>query len=62
MSLALLFTDELKGYYKSKVMIILWIGMPALTLLIRLLFSLDPETENLEIPPNVRCHYSSGLR
>ncbi|MFX1239246.1 MAG: ABC transporter permease subunit [Promethearchaeota archaeon] len=44
MSLCLLFKDELRGFFKSKVMIILWIGLPLLTLLIRLLFSFDPES------------------
>jgi ABC-2 type transport system permease protein len=34
MSLALLFRDELKGFYKSKVMVTLWVGLPLLTLII----------------------------
>jgi ABC-2 type transport system permease protein len=29
-SLMLLYTDELKGFYKSKVMLALWFGLPAL--------------------------------
>ncbi|MFX1497199.1 MAG: ABC transporter permease [Promethearchaeota archaeon] len=33
MSLKILFFDELKGFYKSKVMIILWIGMPLVTII-----------------------------
>ncbi len=33
MSLKILFIDELKGFYKSKVMIVLWIGMPLIALL-----------------------------
>ena len=35
MSLRLLFFDELRGYVKSKVMIVLWIGLPLLALLIQ---------------------------
>jgi ABC-2 type transport system permease protein len=34
MSLGLLFRDELKGFYKSKVMLTLWVGLPLLTLVI----------------------------
>jgi len=37
-SFLLLFFDELRGYVKSKVMIILWIGMPSLAILIRFLY------------------------
>ena len=37
MSLRLLFLDEMKGFYKSKVMLILWIGMPMLSLLMHFL-------------------------
>ncbi|MFX1390318.1 MAG: ABC transporter permease [Promethearchaeota archaeon] len=35
MSLLLLFFDELKGYAKSKVMIVLWFGLPLLSFLIQ---------------------------
>jgi len=42
MSLLLLYLDELKGYYKSKVMIILWIGLPLLSILFNYL-NLDTE-------------------
>jgi ABC-2 type transport system permease protein len=35
MGLGLLFTDELRGFYKSKVMIFLWVGLPAIALLFR---------------------------
>ncbi|MFX0043045.1 MAG: ABC transporter permease [Candidatus Hodarchaeota archaeon] len=38
MTFLLLFFDELRGYIKSKVMIILWFGMPALAVLIRFLY------------------------
>ncbi|HEY3421337.1 MAG TPA: ABC transporter permease [Methanomassiliicoccales archaeon] len=34
MSLGLLFRDELRGFYKSKVMLTLWVGLPVLTLII----------------------------
>jgi ABC-2 type transport system permease protein len=33
MQLGLLFFDELRGFYKSKVMIFLWIGLPVIALL-----------------------------
>lgn len=46
MSLTLLFLDELRGYAKSKVMIVLWLGLPFLSLLIHFL---QPETEGLPI-------------
>lgn len=36
MSFFLLFKDELLGFYKSKVMIFLWIGLPALAILFHL--------------------------
>jgi len=46
LSLRLLFLDELKGYAKSKVMIVLWFGLPLLSLLI---YFLQPNTEGLPI-------------
>ncbi|MFX1356873.1 MAG: ABC transporter permease [Promethearchaeota archaeon] len=45
MSLRILFLDELKGFYKSKVMIILWIGIPLLSLLLHFI----PNTEDFPI-------------
>ena len=36
MQLSLLFVDELRGFYKSKVMIFLWIGLPVLAVLFHL--------------------------
>jgi ABC-2 type transport system permease protein len=33
MQLGLLFADELRGFYKSKVMIFLWVGLPLIALL-----------------------------
>jgi ABC-2 type transport system permease protein len=35
MKMGLLFVDELRGFYKSKVMVFLWIGLPILALLFR---------------------------
>ena len=46
MSLSLLIKDEFKGYYKSKVMLVLWIGMPLISLLIHYL---QPDTEGIPI-------------
>lgn len=46
MSLSILFQDEFKGFYKSNVMIILWIGLPIVSLLTHLFL---PETGG-EIP------------
>jgi ABC-2 type transport system permease protein len=37
MPLGLLFKDELQGFYKSKVMIFLWVGLPVIALLFRFL-------------------------
>jgi len=50
MSLLLLYKDELQGYYKSKIMIILWIGMPLITILMRLLQFLDTSPGTAELP------------
>ena len=46
MNLRILFVDELKGFYKSKVMLILWFGMPFLTLLLHFL---NPDLEELPV-------------
>ena len=46
MSLILLTKDEFKGYYKSKVMLTLWIGMPLISLL---LHYFSPDTEGIPI-------------
>lgn len=46
MSLILLFFDEIKGYAKSKVMVVLWFGLPLLSFLIHFL---QPEAEGLPI-------------
>jgi ABC-2 type transport system permease protein len=35
MSLPLLFVDELRGFYKSKVMLFLWAGLPVIAILFR---------------------------
>lgn len=41
MSLQILFKDELTGFYRSNVMLFLWIGLPMLSLV---LYALSPET------------------
>ena len=46
MSVALMYKDELKGFYKSKVMLFLWTGLPFLALLIHIW---NPKTEK-EMP------------
>ncbi len=43
MSLLLIFLDELKGYAKSKVMIVLWFGLPLLSFLIQFISPNDLE-------------------
>lgn len=43
MSLYLLFKDEIIGFFKSKVMVLLWIGMPLLMLLMRFLIPSNEE-------------------
>jgi ABC-2 type transport system permease protein len=40
-SLALLFRDELNGFYRSNVMLALWVGMPALSVI---LYAANPQT------------------
>ena len=35
MKLSLLYFDELKGFYKSKVMLFLWVGLPLVAVLFR---------------------------
>jgi ABC-2 type transport system permease protein len=35
MNLALLYTDELRGFYRSKVMLFLWVGLPLVAILFR---------------------------
>lgn len=41
MTFALLVKDELRGFYKSKVMIFLWIGLPLMTMLLHFWSSLQ---------------------
>jgi ABC-2 type transport system permease protein len=36
MSLAILFKDELNGFYRSKVMLFLWVGLPLMAILLKL--------------------------
>jgi ABC-2 type transport system permease protein len=47
MTLGLLFTDELRGFYKSKVMIFLWVGLPVIAMLFRFI---QVGTSGQEIP------------
>lgn len=47
MQLGILFADELRGFYKSKVMIFLWIGMPLIAVLFRFI---SVETSGQDIP------------
>ena len=56
MSLKILFLDELKGFYKSKVMIILWVGMPLLSLIFNFLV---PDVEDFPISSIVAIIFSS---
>jgi ABC-2 type transport system permease protein len=43
MSLSILFRDELNGFYRSKVMLILWVGLPLLSIIIYLAGSNNQE-------------------
>lgn len=56
MSLKILFVDELKGFYKSKVMIVLWVGLPLLSLLYHYIV---PDTEGIPISSIVAIILSS---
>jgi ABC-2 type transport system permease protein len=44
--LGLLYLDELKGYYTSKLMLVLWIGLPLLSFLIQFF---NPDLEGLPV-------------
>ena len=44
MSLRVLFVDELRGFYRSKVMLFLWVGMPVLAVVL-FLWSPDPGSD-----------------
>jgi len=46
MSLSLLFRDELNGFYRSKVMLVLWAGMPVLSVI---LYLISPDTGDISI-------------
>ncbi|NVM16512.1 MAG: ABC transporter permease [Candidatus Lokiarchaeota archaeon] len=56
MSFTILFADELKGFYKSKVMIVLWVGLPLLSLLFHYI---TPNTEGLPFSSIVAIILSS---
>ncbi len=44
--LGLLYLDELKGYYKSKLMVVLWIGLPLISFLVQFL---NPDLEGIPL-------------
>ena len=44
MNLSLLFVDELRGFYKSKVMVFLWVGLPVIALLFHFISSATTST------------------
>lgn len=44
MSLSLLFIDEIRGFYKSKVMAVLWVGLPVITVIMH---SIQPSAEGI---------------
>jgi len=44
----LLFTDEFRGFYKSKIMMILWIGLPLISFLLQYL---NPDSDDLDGMP-----------
>ncbi len=46
MSLSLLFRDELNGFYRSKVMVALWVGLPALSIF---LYLVSPNTGGIHV-------------
>lgn len=46
MSFRILFIDELRGFYKSKIMLILWFGLPGLTLLMHFI---NPDLEGMPL-------------
>ncbi len=46
MSWGLLFKDEMKGFYKSNVMVALWVGMPILSIIIHLI---QPDAEQIPV-------------
>lgn len=56
MSLGLLYLDEMKGFYKSKVMIVLWVGMPFLSFLMQFL---QPDLEGIPVSAFVAILISS---
>ena len=56
MSLGLLYLDEMKGFYKSKVMIVLWVGLPFLSFLLQFI---QPDLEGLPVSTLVAIVISS---
>ena len=56
MNLGLLYLDEMKGFYKSKVMIVLWVGLPFLSFLLQFI---QPDLEGLPVSTLVAIVISS---
>ena len=46
MSLWLLFKDELRGFYKSKIMVVLWVGMPLMSILMHFI---QPDADGMPV-------------
>ena len=44
--MGVLYRDELRGFFRSKVMLALWIGLPVLTLVVR---AIRPDTEGMPL-------------
>ena len=44
MNIDMLFADEIKGFYKSRVMAALWVGLPVITIVMH---SIQPKTEGI---------------
>ena len=61
MSFSLILKDELKGFYKSKVMIFLWIGLPALALLVHISTSNSAEGMPISLLTSILVSSIGGL-
>ncbi len=46
MRLPLLLLDELRGYYKTKAVVLMWVGLPLISILLKLL---QPEIEGMDV-------------
>jgi len=61
MSFSLILKDELKGFYKSKVMIFLWIGLPVLALLVHISTSNSAEGMPISLLTSILVSSIGGL-